>query len=75
MNGESQMIRKGDVLTIKPQWRDAGDETLMWVARSDEEKGRLDISALILKNLPLWPVQTVSIDMVEKTGKRHVWED
>jgi hypothetical protein len=60
------MIRKGDILTIKPQWQDADDDRFTWVARSDEEKGRLDISALELSHLPLWPVQTVTIAMVDK---------
>jgi hypothetical protein len=45
---------------------DAGDETFTWVARSDEEKGRVDISALELSKMPLWPTQTVRVDMVEK---------
>ena len=60
------MIRKGDILSIRPQWRDAGDEKFTWVARSDEEKGRVDISALELSKMPLWPMQTVRVDMVEK---------
>ena len=60
------MIRKGDILSIKPEWRDTGDEKFTWVARSDEEKGRLDISALELSKMPLWPMQTVRVDMVEK---------
>jgi len=60
------MIRKGDILSIRPEWRDAGDETFTWVARSDEEKGRVDISALELSKMPLWPMQTVRVDMVEK---------
>ncbi len=61
------MIRKGDVITIKPQWRDKGDENFTWVARNDEEKGRVDISALELSTMPLWPMQTVRVDMLEKT--------
>ena len=60
------MIRKGDILSIKPEWRDAGDEKFTWVARSDEEKGRLDISALELSKMPLWPIQTVRVEMVER---------
>jgi hypothetical protein len=64
------MIRKGDILTIKPQWRDASDEKFTWVARCDEEKGRVDISAVELSTMPLWPMQTVSVDMVEMTGRR-----
>jgi len=53
------MIKKGDYLVIKPEWRDAGDEAFTWVARSDEQNGRVDISAVELAHLPLWPVQTV----------------
>ena len=64
------MIKKGDYLIIKPEWCDAGDEGFTWVARSDEEKGRVDISAVELTHLPLWPVQTVRVDMVE-----HRWAD
>jgi len=59
-------IHKGDKITIRPEWRDAGDENFTWIARSDEEKGRLDISALELRHLALWPMQTVRADMVEK---------
>ena len=40
------MIKKGDYLVIKPEWRDAGDEAFTWVARSDEQNGRVDISAV-----------------------------
>ena len=64
------MIYAGDLLRIRPEWRDAGDEFLTWVARSDEEKGRLDISALELASAAIWPMQTVTVEMVEKTGRR-----
>ena len=37
------MIKKGDYLVIKPEWRDAGDEAFTWVARSDEQCGQVDI--------------------------------
>ena len=59
------MIKKGDYLVFKPEWRDAGDEAFIWVARSDEQSGRVDISAVELAHLPLWPVQTVRVDMVD----------
>jgi hypothetical protein len=59
------MIRKGDTVTIKPQWQDEGDASFTWVARNDEEKGRVDISALELSHLPLWPMQTVRVDMLD----------
>jgi hypothetical protein len=64
------MIRNGDIVTIKPKWRDAGDEKCTWVARSDEELGRLEISAIEFSDMPIWPVQTVRADMVEATGRR-----
>ena len=32
------MIKKGDIITIKPQWQDAGDASFTWVARNDEER-------------------------------------
>jgi Gene product 88 len=43
-------IRKGDRVTIRQEWRDVGDECFTWVARNDEEKGRVDISALEFSN-------------------------
>ena len=53
------MIKKGDIITIKPQWQDAGDASFTWVARDDEENGRVDISAVELAYMAVWPVQTV----------------
>jgi hypothetical protein len=60
------MIRKGDILSIRPEWRDAGDEKFTWVARLDEEKGRVDISALELSKMPLWPMQTVRLTWLKR---------
>jgi hypothetical protein len=59
------MIRKGDIVTIKPEWRSAGEARFTYVARNDEEKGRVDISALELKHWRIWPVETVSTTMLE----------
>ena len=62
------MIKKGDIITIKPQWQDAGDASFTWVARDDEENGRVDISAVELAYMAVWPVQTVRSDMIEVLG-------
>ena len=62
MNNE---IRKGDRVVIKPAWRDKDDDKFIWVAVSGVEKGRLDISP-INTGLRIWPVQTVTLDMVER---------
>ena len=64
------VIKKGDIITIKRQWQDAGDASFTWVARSDEEHGRIDISAVELAYMPVWPMQTVRSDMFEATGRR-----
>jgi len=42
------VIKKGDIITIKPQWQDAGDASFTWVARDDEENG--PVKALIVAN-------------------------
>lgn len=63
-------IQKGDILTIKPQWRDPGDESKTWVARSDERNGWVDISDLAFSRSVFWPLQSVRTDMVERIGGR-----
>ena len=65
------MIKKGDIITIKPQWQDAGDASFTWVARNDEENGRVDISAVELACMAVWPMQTVRSEIIEATGRRR----
>ena len=64
------VIKKGDIITIKPQWQDAGNASFTWVARDDEENGRVDISAVELAYMAVWPAQTVRSEMIEATGRR-----
>jgi len=64
------MIKKGDIITIKPEWRNASNGRFTWVARSDEEHDRVDISAVELAYMDVWPAQTVRTDMIEATGRR-----
>ena len=64
------MIKKGDIITIKPEFQDAGDARFIWVARNDEEQGRVDISVVEQAYLTVWPAQTVRSDMIEATGRR-----
>jgi len=56
------MIRAGDVVKLKPEWQDNGDDKIEWRAVSDEEKGRVDISPQL--GLPINPIQTVTVDMI-----------
>ena len=60
-------IRSGDAVRIRPEWQDAGDETFMWIAVSDEEKGRLDIAPMGT-GLAIPPVYTVRRDMIEQAS-------
>jgi hypothetical protein len=64
------VIKKGDIITIKPEWRDARNARFTWVGRNDEENGRVDISAVELAYMDVWPAQTVRSDMFEATGRR-----
>ncbi len=64
------MIKKGDIITIKPQWQDAGNARFTWVARDDEENGPVDISAVELAYMAVWFAQTVRSEMIEATGRR-----
>lgn len=57
-------ILKGTRLRIKPEWQDAGDDKLTWVAIEDEDGGRVRISPIDL-DLPLPPNEIVDTDMVE----------
>jgi hypothetical protein len=63
------VIKKGDII-IKPQCQSAGDASCTWVARNDEENGRVDISAVELAYMDVWPAQTVRSEMIEATGRR-----
>ena len=60
------MIKKGDIITIRPEWRDARNARFTWVALH----GRVDISAVELAYMDVWPAQTVRTDMIEATGRR-----
>ena len=62
------MIRKGDTVTIKPEWQDQGDEMFHWIAADDEELGRVTIMPTNT-GLPLPPLQTVEVAMLEASGR------
>ena len=60
------MIRKGQAVAIRPQWRDPGDENVQFVALEDESGGRVLIGALgVLSHFI--PSQVVTTDMLEVT--------
>jgi hypothetical protein len=59
------VIRRGDIVTFKPQWRDPGDEDCTFVAVDDEANGRVTVvhadSRLTIK-----PTQIVATYMVDR---------
>jgi len=61
------MLKRGDRISILPEYRDKGDELYIWVVTGDEEKGRVDIGPINTKLFCI-PIQTVPSYMV--TAKR-----
>lgn len=57
------MYRKSDLVSIRTEFQDPGDELLTWIVLDDEEKGRLDISPIGLE-LAITPIHTVRTDQV-----------
>lgn len=58
------MIKKGDTVRIKPEWQDAGDDTLHWIAIEDEDGGRVRITPTNT-GLEFPPNQVVETSMLE----------
>lgn len=59
------MIKKGDIVRIKPEWQDEGDENFTWIALEDEDRGRIRIAPLGT-GLTITPNQIVNTDMLEQ---------
>ena len=51
-------------MSIKPEWQDAGDEQIQFIAIEDEDGGRVLIGALgVLKHFT--PTQVVLVSMLD----------
>jgi hypothetical protein len=57
------MIKKGDVVRIKKEWQDDGDDLIVFVACEDEDGGRVLIEAQV--PLTFKPRQVVQVSMLE----------
>lgn len=62
------MIKARDVVRIKPEYQDEGDDSLVWMALEDEDGGRVRISPLNT-GMKLPPNQVVSIEMLVKANQ------
>lgn len=56
-------IKAGDIVTIKPEWRDEGDEKICFIAIEDEDGGRVRIEPQL--GLPINPNQVVMTSMLD----------
>lgn len=57
------MICKGDVVKIKPQWQDPGDDEFKWIAIEGDDGGRVRIATLI-PGFSFHLEQVVNLDML-----------
>lgn len=58
------MIRKGDPVTIKPEYRDAGEGPRLYLAASDEAEGSVTITPVDWP-WPIKPIERVRVSMLE----------
>jgi hypothetical protein len=66
MSTSTQKFLKGQVVKIRPEFQDDGDDEYTWVVLKDEEKGRVDISA-IDSLLRIKPIHTVQVEWLERS--------
>lgn len=57
------MFKKGDVVSILPEFQDKGDDQFTWMVMDDEEKGRVDICP-INSTLLVKPVYTLRVGQI-----------
>jgi len=58
-------IKRGDIVTFKPEWRDPGDDQFTFRAIEDEDGGRVKIEALGVLDC-FNPVSVVQVSMIER---------
>jgi len=57
-------IKAGDVVKIKPEWQDRGDDAITFVAIEDEDGGRVKIQAQL--GMRFNPVHVVKVEWLCK---------
>jgi hypothetical protein len=56
-------IKAGDVVRIKPEWQDVGDDKCIFIAIENEDGGRVRIECQL--GLPINPTQIVRVEWLE----------
>jgi len=64
------MIKQRDIIKIKPEFQDEGDEALIWMALEDEDGGRVRIAPLNT-GLKFPPNQIVDTKMLYKANQTN----
>jgi hypothetical protein len=64
------VIKAKDVIKIKPEYQDEGDDLLVWIALEDEDGGRVRIAPLNT-GLKFPPNQVVRTEMIDKAGQSN----
>ena len=64
MTSQCRKFFKGDIVKILPEFQDAGDADFTWIVLNDEEKGRVDISA-VDSPLTIKPIHIVQTEWIE----------
>jgi hypothetical protein len=62
------MIKAKDIVRIKPEYQDEGDDLLSWIALEDEDGGRVRIAPLNT-GMKFPPNQIVNTEMLETADK------
>ena len=76
MKNEASMknlnVKKGDIVEIRKEFQDEGDDEFIWMAVDNEEKGRVTIMP-INSNLSIKPTYVVKVEWLklkdEKDGE------
>ena len=64
------MITQGEVINIKPEWQDSGDDKFVWIATEDEDHGRVSICP-IDSPMRIKPHYRVKTSMIDGTGAHY----
>jgi len=57
------MIKAGDIVQIKKEFQDKGDDKIVFIAVADEEKGRVTVELQL--DMPIKPTQVVKVEWLE----------
>lgn len=64
---ETMKYKKGQIVKIKPEYQDLGDELIKFVCLENESQGKIEIQAML--GLPINPTQIVTLEMIEPSNQ------